>query len=128
MFTVFASQEERCSACGSDCFELQFCKMPRATALGALVHWENITHWQSDSLYVLDEERFIAEYGKFFAGGVYANLQTGPVDGCGINYYSPEKREAMLERLRAEEPEDSACLIDWLERAAAYNGFYLLGV
>lgn len=128
LFRQFRSPEERADAGGSDFVELQFCTLPRGTATKKLVAISNITHWKNDSLYVSDAQRFLQSYGHIFADGVYNNLQTGPVDVCGINYYAPERVMPMMAQVRREAGQESEVLAQWLDRARWYNGFYVLGV
>ena len=83
---------------------------------------------KTDSLYVSDENAFYQEYGHIFDCGTYNNLETGPVDLYGINYYSVSLMDTIIERIRESKPADYTVLVDWLERAKGYNGFYILGV
>lgn len=128
MFLSFESQEERREYGGSDFLELQFCRLPVGTPVKEIVDIDNIKDWKDDSLYVSDETDFVKIYGSFFTGGVYNNLQTGAVDLCGINYYSPKQTEKMISQLLKEKPTDYKRLICWLKEALSYNGFYVLGI
>ena len=130
MFHSFGSQAERRAFGGGDFLELQLCRMPRGTKTAVLVAVESITNWLDDSLYVSgdDMDAFWEEYSTILDGGVYNNLETGPMDLCGINYYSPSLTETILERLLARKPAGHEELLPWLRKAREYNGFYLLGV
>ncbi len=128
MFYHFDSQEERRMAGGSAFIEMQFCKKPYGTKIEEIVSVDNIDHWRDDSLYIADESTFFIEYGRVFDGGVYHNLESGPVDVYGINYYAPSEVEEIIGRLLADDPEPDEMLLSWLEEAIEYNGFYILGL
>ncbi len=128
LFHTFSSQDER-RAFGGSCFiEFQFCPMPESSSMDELVSVDNIEHWRDDSLYVADENRFYEEYCGIFDSGTYNNLETGVVDIYGINYYSPALTEIVVERIKAEKPEDYEKLLHWLESIKEHNGFYILGI
>lgn len=128
LFRQFRSLQERAEAGGHDALELQFCTLPQKTPLELRVEVSGITHGRTDSLYVTDAQRFLQIYGHIFADGLYNNLQTGPVDVCGINYYAPERVMSMMVQVRREAGQESEVLAQWLDRARWYNGFYVLGV
>ena len=46
----------------------------------------------------------------------------------GINYYSREKAELIIERVKKEKPLDYQILLSWLEKVNEYIGFYVLGI
>lgn len=73
-------------------------------------------------------DEFLDIYGDIFDCGTYNNLKTGIVDCFGINYYKPELIPSIIERLYEDKPKDYLKLIDWLNQAKQYNGFYILGV
>ena len=124
----FLSSDERKTVGGSNYIELQYCCLPAGTAKKRIVSPDAIRHWQDDSLYVRDESGFWAKYHAVFADGLYANLRSGPMDICGINYYAPERLGPILERLYAAKPAGYEPLAEWLEKAKANNGFYILGI
>ena len=128
LFHKFDSQEERREYGGSAFIEVQFCRMPAGTDLKSLVAVDNIINWLDDSLYISDENLFYEQYSRIFDCGVYNNLKSGPVDVYGINYYGPELTKVLIERIRELQPEDWKVLIEWLEAAKKYNGFYILGI
>ena len=128
LFHAFKSQDERRAFSGSCFIEFQFCRMPEASSIDELVSVDNIEHWRDDSLYVADENRFYEEYCGIFDSGTYNNLETGVVDIYGINYYSPALTEIVVERIKAENPEDHEKLLNWLESIKEHNGFYILGI
>lgn len=128
LFHTFFSQSERWDFGGSAFIEIQFCKLPVRRSIKAIVDVSSIKHRQNDSLYVSDENAFYQEYGHIFDCGTYNNLETGPVDLNGINYYPASLTDTIIERIRKSKPADYTVLVDWLERAKAHNGFYILGV
>ena len=126
--TMFLSQKER-KAYDSSCFyEFQFCRLPKSTPVRKIVSVDSIEHLKDDSIYVSDDSDFYEVYSRIFTGGVYNNLQTGVVDTCGINYYSPELTQTIIARLQEEKPEEYEVLLSWLKKAEGFNGFYILGI
>lgn len=130
LFHTFSSQEARRAFGGSDFLEIQFCRMPRETKAERLTAVDSIRHWQNDSLYVSgdDDNAFLQEYGGILTGGIYNNLETGAMDPFGINYYCPEFIDPMIAKLLDRKPTDYERLVEWLNAAKQYNGFYILGV
>lgn len=128
IFHIFNSQEERRSFGGSAFIEMQFCKMPFGSKTKKLVAVNSITHWQNDSLYIKEQDIFYQEYSQIFDCGTYHNLKTGIVDTFGINYYAPYLIDSIIEKLQTAKPTDYGTLIEWLEKAKEYNGFYILGI
>lgn len=126
MFHLFSSQAERREYVGSRFLEMQFCRFPRGTKIAEIVN--SIENWKDDSLYIDDENEFYREYGAIFDCGFYHNLRRGTVDVYGINYYPPECVEALLARIAAKKPVEHEMIGEWLTRASAYNGFYILGI
>ena len=128
LFHTFLSQSERRDFGGSAFIEIKFCKLPVRSSITSIVDVSSIKNWQNDSLYVSDENAFYQEYGHIFDCGTYNDLETGPVDLYGINYYPASLTDTIIERIRDAKPTEYAVLIDWLERAKTYNGFYILGI
>ena len=128
LFLCFNSQKERRKYGGSKFIELQFCKLPVETEIKDIVAVDNINHWQNDSLYICDENVFYREYSRVFNCGIYNNLKSGVIDIYGINYYAPSLLDSVIEKLRKEKPLDYEYLINWLNIAKKYNGFYILGI
>lgn len=130
LFHTFSSQEERSAFGGSDFFEIQFCRMPQKTEITRLTAVDSIRHWLDDSLYVYgdDDAAFFQAYAGIFDCGVYNNLETGPIDPYGINYYAPDLIDPILGKLQTRQPPEHETLAAWLTRAKQYNGFYILGV
>ena len=130
LFQTFLSQEERRGFGGSYFIEIQYCRLPRGTALRTIVSVDSIKHWENDSLYIYgdDDNEFVSHYGEIFTGGTYNNLKCGMVDLLGINYYTPEQVRAILDQVKAAQPPDCQTLLNWLEKAKETNGFYVLGL
>lgn len=128
MFYTFTSQEERRRVGGSCFIEFQFCKLPIDTKINKIVSVDSINNWLNDSLYISDENYFYEEYSNIFDYGIYSNLERGIVDIYGINYYPPELIEVIINKILKETPSDYKKLVEWLEKAKAYNGFYILGI
>lgn len=128
LFLIFNSQEERREYGGSAFIEMQFCKLPPKTKTKNIVASRNINNWQNDSLYINDEDVFYQEYSQFFNCGIYSNLKTGTVDIFGINYYAPSFIDSIIEKLHEKKPVDYESLVEWLNKAKQYNGFYILGL
>ena len=108
--------------------EMQFCKFPAGTDIKKIVSVDSIKHWQNDSLYIDDENLFFDEYKNIFNCGIYANLKSGVVDICGLNYYAPEITVRIIEKINAEKPAGYEILAEWLNISKNYNGFYILGI
>ena len=132
LFHSFASQDERREFGGGDFLEFAFCKLRRGTSIKKIIsdHEVSSLHWSNSSLFLLgdDWEEFCNAYGEIVANGTYANLETGYLDCCGINYFSPEQVQVIIDRLREEKPKDYQPLLNWLEQDTQYNGFYVLGL
>jgi len=128
LFHTFTSQAERREYGGSAFVELQFCRLPLGTDIKTIVAVDSIKNWQDDSLYVNNENLFYEEYSQIFNCGTYNNLQSGPVDVYGINYYAPEMIKDLQAKILAAKPTDCQKLLSWLEKAQAHNGFYILGI
>lgn len=128
MFHRFMNQDERREYGGSDFVEIQFCRMPVGTSVKEIIAVDSIRNWLDDSLYVEDYEAFYKFYSPIFGCGIYNNLQSGPFDVCGINYYKPEQIDGILVRMLDDKPDDYKIMLLWLTQAKKYNGFYILGV
>ena len=128
LFHSFSSQEERRAFGGGDFVELSYCPLPRGTDLKTIL--SDFSFWSNDSLYIRgdDMEAFCAAYGKIITGGRYGNLETGPLDWCGVNWFSPEQMACIMDKIREEKPKDFEPLLSWLEKGTEYNGFYVLGL
>lgn len=130
LFHSFHSQLERSAFGGSDFVEIQYCKLKRCTAIEEIVSSYLVEHWEDDSLYIYGDDlnRFCDVYGEIITGGTYANLESGYLDWCGINYFTPEQTTAIIKRLKEEKPPEHQTLVSWLEMGKPYNGFYVLGL
>ena len=130
LFLHFDSQEERRRYGGSAFLELQYCRLPVKTPTKKIIAVRSINNWQNDSLYIYvdDLDIFYQEYSNFFNNGIYNNLNSGLMDICGINYYSPLQTDSIIKKISVDKPRDHEVLVDWLEKAKEYNGFYILGI
>lgn len=128
LFHVFQSQSERRNFGGSDFIEIQYCKLPQGSTLEKIVAVDSLEHWKNDSLYVFgdDMEVFYQNYGSIITGGVYNNQKSGPMDLCGINFYSYKQAAAIMECLQTETPPEYQTLQKWLQAGEQYIGFYVL--
>ena len=75
-----------------------------------------------------DIEVFYNHYGNIFTDGVYNNEERGPVDLCGINFYSREQSTLIIDRINTKTPPDYQVLLNWLRSGEHYIGFYILGL
>ena len=111
---------------GSAYYEFQFCRTEgRAAKL-----MRSVRPRQDDSLVVSveDDDRFFKLYGRYLEDPQSPGLRNA-FDPFGINYYSREKTERILARLREDRPEAYETLALWLEKAASdCNGFFFLGI
>ena len=128
MFHIFNSQEERREYGGSAFIEIQFCRLSNDTSLSEIVADNSIKNWMNDSLYVDDENEFYSEYSHIFDCGTYNNMKNGIVDIYGINYYAPSQIEMLQSRILEDKPAEYEVMVQWLECAKQYNGFYILGI
>ena len=130
LFHSFHSQAERRKFGGSDFVEIQYCRFPKGTSLREVVSIDAIKHWKDDSLYIFgdDLDLFYQNYGDIITGGVYNNGERGPMDLYGINFYSREQTNEIMERLAEEKPPEHQILCRWLQAGEQCLGFYLLGV
>ncbi len=130
LFHMFSSQEERRSFGGSCFLELQYCRLPRNTAVETIVSVGSIVNWRDDSLYVHgdDQNLFFAAYRHIFDCGINNNLRSGMIDPWGINYYGPETLDRMISKLNERRSKDDQQLMEWLDTAKDYNGIYILGI
>lgn len=130
LFHSFQSQAERREFGGSDFIEIQYCRLPEGTSLREIVSIDAIKHWKDDSLYISgdDMDLFYQSYGDIITGGVYNNGDRDPMDLFGINFYSREQTNEIIERLAEEKPPGYQILCRWLQVDEQSLGFYVLGV
>ena len=109
---------------------MQYCRWKPGTEIERIISVDAIENWKDDSLYIYgdDDNKFISHYGNIFTGGVYNNGKSGVVDIYGINYYSQELTELILEQVKGMKLFNDPILLGWLETAKKYNGFYILGL
>ena len=130
MFHTFNNQEDRRKFGGTAFLELQYCRMRSETKIDERVSVSAIENWKNDSLYVYidDMDDFISQYSTAFGCGTYNNLETGCIDIYGINYYSMEQVNEIIENIVKDRPKEYEVLLAWLNGASAVNGFYVLGI
>ena len=130
LFHSFRSQVERREFGGSDFIEIQYCRFPEGTSLREIVSVDAIKHWKDDSLYISgdDMDLFYQSYGDIITGGVYNNGDRGPMDLFGINFYSRDQTNEIIEQLAEEKPPGYQILYRWLQVDEQNLGFYVLGV
>ena len=130
LFHTFQNQEERRSFGGDDFIEFQYCRLKPGTSMEERLSLEWLDHWEDDSLYLCGDDwpEFAENYGEIITGGTYATLEQGPLDWCGVNYFTPAQRDAIMSRVLTEKPRDAQVLLDWLSREPESNGFYVLGL
>lgn len=129
LFHKFSSQKERQEFGGSDFIELQYCRLLPSTEMKEIVSIDAIENWKDDSLYVYgdDMNMFYSFYGSIITGGVYNNMECGPIDMFGINFYSQEQAAQIIEHIKLEMPPEYQTILNWLKAGRQYIGFYILG-
>ncbi len=130
MFYIFANQDERRAVNGSCFLEMQYCRLEKGTTASKIVSVDAVGHWKDDSLYIDGDctDALQKHYGDIFTGGTYNNLKTGMLDIWGINYYSPEQVERIIDLIKEKKPQEHEAVLAWLEGAKDHNGIYILGV
>ena len=123
MFYQFQSQEERRAFSSGQLLEFQYCA-PGVDILSL----EAISFWKDDSLYLHHDDfaAFDARYGEIIRDGIYHNQKTGPVDPCGLNWFSSSLTAEIVRKLEAAGNAEPL-LLEWLKKAQT-NGFYILGI
>ena len=127
LFYSFENQQQRREEGGSAFIEFQFCHL-FTKDVKEIVSVDSIQNWKDDSLYVKDENTFYQQYSHIFDCGTYNNMQQGTVDVYGINYYSPSDTDSIVSKINRQKPQEYEILLEWLEKAKNYNGFYILGI
>ncbi len=126
MFLKFQSQDDRRKYGGSCFIELQFCKVAVSEVMEDIFkHYDN---WQNDSLYVHGDSQFYTIYSSILGHGVYPNLKEGYFDPWGITYFKSCLIEEIIERAIQSKPVGYEVLVEWLNEAKKYNGFFVLGL
>ena len=109
---------------GSAYFEFQYCK--KEWNIKKLSK-KGYSFWGKDSLLVhVDYDRdFFENYGDYLE----TPDGTQKLDPYGVKYYTKEQTFAIIEKIKADSPEEFETLMSWLEKAAIeYNGFFFLGI
>ncbi len=126
MFKKFRSQEERRRYGGSCFIELQFCRLPASESPEVIL--DQFDNWRNDSLYVQGDEPLYTVYGPIFGNGIHPNMTESYLDVWGITYYKPSQIDGIIARALESKPEEYEMLVEWLNEAKNYNGFYIRGV
>ena len=113
--------------------EFVFCEFPNHYSIKEIVSVNKISKMKSnkkDYLYVFvdDFDLFFEKYGNIITGGIYNNKNNGPIDMCGINYYSLSLIDKVIKQIEEEKPDDYETILSWLEKAKQHNGFYIFGI
>lgn len=129
LFHTFNSQEQRRKFSGSDFIEIQYCRLDQGSKVKEIISVEAIEHWKIDSLYIMGDDinEFFSCYSKILNCGISNNGEINSLDVFGINYYSQEQSNHIIERIKKEKPQDYQILLDWLSDIDRYIGFYVLG-
>ncbi len=130
IFHRFKNQQERRDFGGSCFLEMQYCRLEKGTSIEQIVSADAMKHWQDDSLYIDGDntDALQLHYGDIFIGGTYNNLEIGRLDIWGINYYSAEQVEKIVEKIRQKKPLEWETVLEWIQKAKEHNGIYILGV
>jgi hypothetical protein len=110
-------------------YEFQYCKDD--LAVEQAVKSDAWTYWAEDSLLVhMDgEHELFHNYIKPYMSAPHAPNGSRVYFYAGVNYYTREETAEMLDRIKADRPDECEVLIPWLERAAGeLYGFYILGI
>ncbi len=110
-------------------YEFQYCK--RDLTVEQAVKSDAWTYWAEDSLLVhMDgEHELFQHYIKPYMSAPHAPNGSRVYFYAGVNYYTREETAEMLDKIKADRPDECEVLIPWLERAAGeLYGFYILGI
>lgn len=119
---MFITAKERIGTCY---LEFQYCKNNNPIK-HKKININAIEHWKEDSLLITDDN-FYKLYSGVFDCALLGNGEIG-FDFCGVNYYSKESTEKILQKLKATDNKNEVLII-WLEKAIKEaNGFYILGI
>lgn len=127
-YQYFRTAEERKKIGSTDFISLRYCKLPAETTLKDKAQWMEYGVWPSDSLYSNEEFLFFDHYKGIFDCGISDELKPGEVYMWGNTYFEPALIDSIIEKLNNIKPLDYELLIDWLNKAKEYNGFYFQGV
>lgn len=126
MFLRFESQDDRREYGGSCFIELQFCKLPVEASIEQIM--DGNEYWRDDSLYVYGDMPFYSTYKEVFGYGIHQDKSEGYLDNWGITYYRVEQIDEIIDWAKSIQPPEYEKLVEWLEEAKEYNGFYILGM
>ena len=108
-------------------YEFEYCKKHGAPKKLAKKGWG---YWLTDSLLVSPDfdDVFFDQYYKYLKTP-YSPDGSNRFDEFGMNYYSKEMTQKIIEQLNEDKPKEYQTLVEWLQKAAdQYNGFYFCGI
>lgn len=114
---------------GTCYYEFQYCKEEKTIK----ELFKNIQYWKEDSLYLNesdDENMFLFEnkYLNYFLKTLTPNGKFD-FEPFGVNYYSKERAQNILNELLVADLPNSNILCKWLTKCVeSYQGFYILGI
>ncbi len=112
---------------GTCCYEFQYCKKNGSQEKMAKKGWG---YWLTDSLLVSADfdDVFFDQYFKYLKTP-YSPDGSNCFDEFGMNYYSKEMTQKIIEQLNEDKPKEYQTLVEWLQKATdQYNGFYFCGI
>ena len=112
---------------GSAYFEFQYCK--KEWNIKKILK-KGYSFWEADSLLVhIDSDRdFFENYGDYLMPPNFPDGTQG-LDPYGVNYYTKEQTNIIMEQIKKDQPKEFEALVTWLEKAVTeYNGFFFLGI
>ena len=120
MFLKFKNQDERKKFGGTAFIELAYFKRKNRFKIFDKFLKKKKLFWNNDSLYVYvdDIDEFHKLYDEVFNGCNY----------YGSNYYSKEKTLEIINLLKQKQPKEYLVLVEWLEVALSYDGFWFYGI
>ena len=73
-------------------------------------------------------DEFLENYGDIFRNGLHPD-KSSSLDLFGINFYSLEDVENIIQEIEKKKPKDYKTILDWLQIVKKYyKGFYILGI
>lgn len=130
---IFITDEERIKLYGDSTafIEFQYCKMPKNSKIKKILSVYRSKHRVNDSLYIYhdDLDLFLENYAEILNdAATYNNLEKGPFDMFGYNYYEPSQVTKIIDKIKKLAPINSDELLKWLEGSKNHNGFYVMGI
>lgn len=127
---LFVNHEKRKESGSTAFIEFQFCKLKENTRIKKITSVRSINNWDVDSLYLYIDnfDNFFNEYDNLFEKITSNNLEPERIDMFGINYFPKESILEIIKKIEQAAPKDYNILLEWLNHALDYNGFYILGI